>query len=372
MTVSPDVSPKHAARYFDGLSAESRPATAWVAAAGVWIQQEGTGPRCWPFAELVLMRGGGSEPVQLERRASPVEVLVVNESAFLSELRAQMPRGTRLSGERGLPGWKGFLGLALMGAVLLFALYRFGIPALADYAAGQMPVEWEREYGRGVVTDMVPEAKRVTSPVIVAPVRKAYAALATSAGLDAGGEQIIVWREPMPNAFAAPGGTVVVTTGLLGILEDPDQMAAVIAHEIGHVEHRHVMRSAFRQLSLGILVGLIAGDQSALSGGLRTAGQLGGLSYSREHEREADDAALPLLAEHATGKEALVGALHQLKAATESRTGSLPGFLSTHPAPADRIACIRASSVAPASSGSAPWRDAAAWRALKAAVAAGC
>ena len=371
MTLPSDTHHRHAARYFDGLSAESHRATAWVDAVGAWVQQEGAEPRCWPFAELVLMRGGGREPVQLERRATPVEVLVVDEPEFLAELRACMPSGVRLSGAGGLAGWKGLVGLAFMGALLLVALYRFGIPALADYAAGQMPAAWEREYGRGVVTDMVPEAKRVTDPVITGLVHTAWSALARSARLDDSPAQLIVWREPMPNAFAAPGGTVVVTTGLLGILEDPDQMAAVIAHELGHVEHRHVMRSAFRQLSLGILIGLVAGDQSALSGGLRTAGQLGGLSYSREHEREADDAALPLLAQHATGKEALVGALTQLRQATESKSGSLPGFLSTHPAPADRIARIRASSVVPSSGGSAPWRDEAAWRALKAAVAAG-
>lgn len=361
-----DARSRHPARHFDGLSADSRPAEAWVDAAGVWVAREGVEPRCWLFTELVLMRGGGREPVQLERRSTPVEVLLVEAPEFFGEIQARLPRGVRLQGSgRGLPGWKGLAALAFAFVLVLFAIYQFGIPLVADYAAERVPREWEQEYGKTVIRDMVPEAARVTDPVITGPVRTIYAQLAPSTGLDPAPEHILVWREKMPNAFAAPGGTIVVTTGLLAILETPDQLAAVIAHEIGHVQHRHVMRNAFRQMSLGVLLTLVAGDQSTLSTALQAAGRLGGLSYSRGHEREADDAGLRLMASHGVGKEALVGALTQLKAASGS--GNLPGFLSTHPAPKERIERIQRSPVE-VSGAAAQWANDDAWRSLKQAV----
>lgn len=360
---------RHPARYFDGLSAESRPATAWADTNGVWIEREGEPARCWPFEEIVLMRGGRHEAVQLERRSTPVEVLVVDATGFLDELRASMPRGVKLSGGGpGLPGLQTLLMIAAVGALVLFSLYRFGIPMLAEVAADHVPPEWERQYGENVMRSLVPEAERVTAPEIVGPVRTAYRSLAKGAGLEDLPEHAIVWRQAMPNAFAAPGGSVVLTTGLLAILEDPDQMAAVIAHELGHVGHRHVIRSALRELSLGLLLGLVAGDQSVLSHGLRTAGELGGLSYSRDQEREADEVGLRLLEAHGVSGTALVGALERLKAASGSP--GLPGFLSTHPAPEDRIRRIREHLAAPDERADAPWRDEAAWRALQQAVRA--
>ncbi len=68
------------------------------------------------------------------------------------------------------------------------------------------------------------------------------------------------------------------TTGLLRAMRTPDELAAVYAHEWGHVKRRHVMRSILRQASLQLLLSLVAGDPSALSNGLRTAGELGRLS----------------------------------------------------------------------------------------------
>jgi TonB family protein len=143
----------------------------------------------------------------------------------------------------------------------------------------------------------------------------------------------------------------------------------VIAHEHGHIRHGHVMRAITRRLSLGLLLGLVAGDQSALSGGLRAAGELGELSFSREHEREADDQAIELLARSGASPIALADALESIR--KRAAPGGIPlGFLSTHPAPAERRARIRAAAASFTSHADGPaWRAGAGWQEMKAALA---
>jgi predicted Zn-dependent protease len=357
------------ARQFDGLTAESRPVEAWVSSGGVWVAGAG-GTRRWEFAELVLVRGDGrDEPVQIERRSNPVEVLIVPDRAFLGALRAALPPGRRLAKTGGWrPRPRAVVALLLSGLALMLSIYRFAIPALADFAARHVPAEWEESYGDAVIAELAPERERVQDPRVRRPAEEIHRMLLSRAGGRAGTMKLFVLESEVPNAFAAPGGNVVVTTGLLRALGSPDELAAVIAHEHGHARRGHVMRAIMRRVSLGVLLGLIAGDSSALSGGLKVAGELGALSYSREHEREADDEAIALLERHGASPLALENALEGITRAAPS--GLTLGFLSTHPAPLARRARIRAAAAsyhAPAAA--PPWRSGVGWEEMKAALA---
>jgi predicted Zn-dependent protease len=359
------------ARHFDGLTPESRTVRARVAPDGVWVEGD-AGARRWEFTELVLVRGDGrAEPVQIERRSDPVEALIVSDRAFLSALRAALPAGAKLAKRGGgTPPARVVVGLILAAFALIFSIYRFAIPAFADFAAGHVPASWERAWGDAVLADLAPEPERVQDARLTRPAREIHEALAAQAGERAGDTRLIVLRGTLVNAFAAPGGNVVVTTGLLRALETRDQLAAVIAHEHGHIRRGHVLRAVMRRLSLGMLLALVAGDQSALGGGLRAAGELGALSYGRAQEREADDEAIALLERCGTSPLALAGALESIGRASPS--GGVPAFLSTHPAPAERRARIRAAAaayVAPAEA--PPWGTGADWAEMKAALAAG-
>lgn len=355
------------ARHFDGRSAESRPAEVRIGADGLWVDAAG-GPARWPHAELVLVRGDrAGEPVQIERRSQPVEVIVVDTPDFMRELRALMPKGTKLRGEgTGLPAVRLLVMIALVGLALIFALWRFGIPALADLAADRIPSEWETGYGRSMLEEFQKSHPPVTSAALRRPALLVQQDLAPPAAGAA--DRFHVLQSDLPNAFALPGGHIVLTTGLLEALRSPDELAAVFAHEWGHVERRHVLRNIFRQASLHLLLAIVAGDQSALSGALRTAGQLGSLSYNRDYEREADDEAMALLAAHGTSPTALAEALASIRKASGEKGNTL-GFLSTHPAPAERVQRIERAAARMPVHGEAGWRDQAAWGAMKQALA---
>lgn len=352
------------AQWYDGFTPTPRSVTVWADAEGLHLQSESGPVTHWTAAQWRLVRGGPREPLQLELQGERIEALVVPDPAFLAEWSTVDARAPRARVGARFPVWAWLLAIVLGLTLGGLALQRWIIPSLADAAASHVPLALEREYGAGALDRMVPVAQRLTTPAVVVPVRAIHERLTASAGLT-DVPAAIVWRNAEPNAFAVPGGAVVVTTGLLALLESPDQLAAVVAHEVGHVQRRHVVRGLLQRASLGLLVSLAAGDAGVGSTVLRTAGELGGLAYSREHEREADDAALTLLAAHGTGAESLTSALERLRA-SRGRGGEPPALLSTHPATDARIARIAQRRVAVR--GSADWGTPESWRGLRAAL----
>ncbi len=142
-----------------------------------------------------------------------------------------------------------------------------------------------------------------------------------------------------PNAFAMPGGTIVITDQLIQQFEDDDVIAAVLGHEIAHVSERHVLAQLYRAGSIYLLVTLIAGDPGpVLQDFLREGNALLALSYSRGQEAEADR--LGVATANAAGHDG--AALAEFFDALLDEIGEDElGWLSSHPALADRAAQIR-------------------------------
>ncbi|HMA16098.1 MAG: M48 family metallopeptidase [Bacteroidota bacterium] len=149
-----------------------------------------------------------------------------------------------------------------------------------------------------------------------------------------------LFEEPTPNAFALPGGQIGVNTGMLTIAENDDQLAAVLAHEVGHVVARHVSeqlsQSAAIQTALGT-AGLTEGAAGALA---QMATGVGQLSFSRSAEAEADRIGLEYMARAGYDPRAAVELWRNME--TAAGGGQPPEFLSTHPNPGSRIEAIEA------------------------------
>jgi len=155
--------------------------------------------------------------------------------------------------------------------------------------------------------------------------------------------EIVVFQDETPNAFALPGGKIGVHTGLLTVAGTPDQLAAVIGHEVGHVIARHsnerVSTSYVAQTGLSIAQ-VMSGEmdpqqQQYLMAALGIGAQVGiMLPYSRSHEREADLIGLDLMAQAGFDPEASVQLWYNMMAAGG---GAPPEWLSTHPSGDSRI-----------------------------------
>ena len=157
-----------------------------------------------------------------------------------------------------------------------------------------------------------------------------------------------VLDSPVINAMALPGGYIYVTRGMLAHLNNEDQLATVIAHEIGHVAARHAARQAWQQqIGQGLLLGgavlsqglgLPAGNILNFGG---MAAQLFLLRYSREDELEADKLGVEYAMAAGYDSREVIGLFQTLDRMQEKEGQSMPSFLATHPNPGDRIQRIR-------------------------------
>jgi predicted Zn-dependent protease len=157
-----------------------------------------------------------------------------------------------------------------------------------------------------------------------------------------------VLDSPIINAMALPGGYIYVTRGMLAHLNNEDQLATVLAHEIGHVAARHAARQAWQQqLGQGLLMGgALLGQglglpaQDLLSLGSMAA-QLIFLRYSREDELEADKLGVEYASAARYDASEVIPFFRTLERLQEKEGQGMPSFLATHPNPGDRIQRIR-------------------------------
>jgi predicted Zn-dependent protease len=201
-------------------------------------------------------------------------------------------------------------------------------------------VSWEERLGQTVLAHLAPAEARCTDPVLQGRVDAILSAVTARSGSPYTFKVTVVDEDTL-NAFAAPGGQIVILRGLLARTHTPEEFAGVLAHEAQHVIRRHATRAILQHASAGVLVGALTGDVSGVAAfGLDAARNLGLLRYSRDHESEADEAGLRMLLDAGIDPAGMVAFYDVL--AREAR--SLPAplhYLSTHPATAERIARIR-------------------------------
>ncbi|GGK80229.1 M48 family metallopeptidase [Rufibacter glacialis] len=145
------------------------------------------------------------------------------------------------------------------------------------------------------------------------------------------------------NAFATPGGHIYVFTGLINKLETEDELAGVLGHEIAHADQRHSIKQLQKQYGISFITKLLLGDNAGELERVATsvAGHLTGLKFSRDYEREADEYSVLYLG--ATNYYACDGAAGFFqKMQNLQNSGNPPEFISTHPAPGNRIQQIQA------------------------------
>ena len=144
----------------------------------------------------------------------------------------------------------------------------------------------------------------------------------------------------MPNAFALPGRTIILTDEMVEFAQSDDELMAVLAHELGHLDGRHAMRMVLQQSGVAVLVAALAGDAVGMTIlAVFVPATLLNARYSRAFELEADDYALDLFRRHDRSRQPFVDVLRRF--ATDKRTADtrdpLLRYLSSHPATDERV-----------------------------------
>lgn len=148
-------------------------------------------------------------------------------------------------------------------------------------------------------------------------------------------------QDSTPNAFALPGGKVGVHTGLFQVVQNADQLAAVVAHEVAHVTARHSAERMTQELAISAgLLGIGAATSPGAADIVAQAATLGViLPFSRTQEREADEIGLMYMAMAGYDPRAAIEVWQNFERLNAERP---PEFLSTHPSPPNRIERLEA------------------------------
>ena len=224
---------------------------------------------------------------------------------------------------------------------LLSAGYFYGLPAAADYIAMRIPIETEDAVGRRSLAWL--DENKWFRPSQIAPdmqarIRQGFDELRD--GLPQASHCRLEFRDSPfigPNAFALPGGTIVITDAMVQTAESPEEVLAVLAHELGHVERRHAMRHVLQDSAAAVTAAAVTSDAASL--GVAVAGLPAVLvqaRYSREFETEADDFAFQLLRRCGLSPEAFATLMERLTRKQQDAERSF-AFVSSHPVTAERI-----------------------------------
>ncbi len=232
--------------------------------------------------------------------------------------------------------------IAVIGLVLAsFVLW--GAPALAERAVEALPMEVDQTIGDEslAVLDNVAFSPSTVAESRQAEIRAAFDEMVSDMETPMGGR--LVFRSGGfldANAFALAGNTVILTDELIELAEHDEEIIAVLAHEMGHIQHRHVMKHVARSAIVAILLAAYIGDVSAITGVAATMpAVLDSMRHSRAFEREADRVARDYLDSVGIAPSRLGDLLARLMAQCPE-CEEIPPYLSTHPPLDERVEAL--------------------------------
>lgn len=299
-----------------------------------------------PMANLKVSQGGtGNRYVYFTHEDHPGWTISTDDKKVLKYDAVKRDEGRKKSVSK-IKRNRRFLKISvwsLVGLVasslVLFYLFRGEI---VESVAQQVPPEWEQEIsesmlesalvGKTVLDDpnIITELDKITEPLVANVTNKDFKFSFT-----------IVEDETL-NAYALPGGAIVIHSGLIAKADHVNEVAGVLAHEISHVTRRHHIRGIVDKLGFFVLLRAFLGDAAGIGTELAVLGSsLEALRYSRDYELEADESGWELMLKANLDPNGMIAFFEQL----QHEHGDMPAeasFLSTHPATEERIEKLKA------------------------------
>ncbi|MFB9268617.1 M48 family metallopeptidase [Bradyrhizobium erythrophlei] len=349
--------------YFDGTSNRRR-VVALTLSDALEIGEDGKTIARWAYADI-RRADSPTGVLRLSCLTAPALArLEIRDARLAADLVAHCAHlDDNLPGRRGVAA---IVGWSIAAAASIVLVVLFGVPLAADRLTPLVPDAFERRLGdvAEAQVKVVFDGKPCTNAAGQAAFEKLVGKLRETAGLD-NSVQSGVLGSSVSNAFALPGGKVYLFEGLLAKAENPDEIAGVLAHELGHLRHRDSMREMIHNGGTSFLIGLLFGDVTGSGALIFASRTLVTSSYSRDAETNADTFAIETM--HRLGRPAKpMGELMLRVTGKEGGTGL--SLVSSHPLTEDRLA--RMSKADGAVTG-APLLTPAEWQALKGICGAG-
>ena len=336
-----------AAVHFDGQTSQSRAITLqFDAAAGTLAVAGADFSRSYPRAAVVIdpPLGRTSRFVHLPDGG---RCEVADHAALEAALAGWRSAGGGAWLHRMERSWPLVLAATVLLVAFSWALIRYGLPWGAKRVAFALPAGLTRQLGQETLEAFdhgffEPSALTASRR---AELQRTFREFLAKAG-DPTPYRIEFRKAPAfgANAFALPSGDIVITDDLVALAGDDAGLCGVLAHECGHVQHRHALRGVLQNSAVVVVVSLITGDVSsatAFGGAIPT--YLMQSKFSREFEQEADDHAVAMLRAAGLDPAHFAALLEQLAAQRKDQFDSrIFDYLSSHPPTQERLRAIRA------------------------------
>ena len=332
------------ARYNDGIVARVVEVSVQIGTSGLDIRDAaGVQLDQWPAAEVRLIdRPAPRRPLRLSCGDNDFARLTIDDPDTLDELKAVCPnlrKGRRIDrqGALRIGAW------ILAAGVSVAVLVKFVIPIFASQVAAAIPVSVEERIGKRVSDQIVGLLALVggkrpadcVAPQGTRALAQVVGRLIANADLRDYGVRVRVIDSPLVNAFAMPGGHILLPRGMIGFVDNAEELAGVLAHEIGHVVYQHPTATMLKVATTSLLASLIVGDIAGGTIAVGLAQHAIRSGYGREAEREADDYARQMLERASIDSRSFAGFFAKLAARESDLMKSLQ-FLSTHPSTRER------------------------------------
>jgi Zn-dependent protease with chaperone function len=245
-------------------------------------------------------------------------------------------------------------GASIFTVAFTFWLVVYGLPQGASALAHSLPDKLIGQMGERTL-DILDQTHFEPSELSLAEQQRVYNALAPHI---LNGNTSLHFRSWPPNAMALADGSIIFTDELIRLAENDEELIAIAYHELGHVEHRHLVRRVVQGSAIAVLLFLLTGDINDVDIMISLPTALVDLAYSREFETEADLFALQAMTENGIDPEHFYNIMVKLEAwygpdastadpslskpAEDEEAGDFLRYLSTHPQSAERLATIKA------------------------------
>ena len=241
--------------------------------------------------------------------------------------------------------WWAALTAVVCTAVIVALGYFVGLPRLTERIIAHVPLEQERRLGLQALSTLddgsfftrtqLTSEQRVQAIETFDRIRRNRGRLVTAQ------LEFRAARGIGANALALPGGVIVVTDDMVNLCASQDELAAIMAHELGHFEMRHSLRSVLQNAGVAVMAGVVLGDVSSVVVFSSFPTVLASLKYSRTMETAADDYAVGLLDSRGIAAEHFAVILKRLMNQTHTRSDRYFSYLSSHPDTQFRIDRVR-------------------------------
>ncbi len=303
-----------------------------------------------PYAGIQSNRGGsGNNLIFFNHPSEPEWSVYTSDKSILKDDEIKSNSAfTNLSSSRKKE--LSIISSIILVAALFITLSIFGFyyfkEMITYFIASQIPISWEKKLGSTVFNSITQGKKIYKDKELIALLNPIMLPLSTATKESGYEFEVYILEDNRVNAFAIPGGIIVIHTELLKKAGSPEEIAGVLSHEISHITQKHGLRQMINSLGIFLLVQTLFGDFTGLIAILtQNSGLLLASKFSRDYEREADANGFNILISSNINPQGMVDFFKKIQEIENEHKGleseEIFKFLSTHPGTEERIISLQ-------------------------------